>query len=77
VTLCFIDEVRQDMEDAVSHMKPWLSEDGSTFFGGWARMAQPIVDFNIVEVNIVVSKVILCLYSERLKLGAYVLLSYQ
>lgn len=52
--LCyFADEIRQDIEDAVSHMKPWLAENGSTYFGGWARMAQPIVDFNIVEVMLI------------------------
>lgn len=29
------------------------SEDGSCLFGGWARMAQPIVGFNVVEVRII------------------------
>ncbi|XP_071117060.1 RNA helicase aquarius-like [Haliotis cracherodii] len=43
-------EIRQDIEDAVSHMKPWRAEDGHCLFGGWARMAQPIVAFNVVEV---------------------------
>lgn len=43
-------EIRQDIEDAVTHMKPWRAEDGSTYFGGWARMAQPIVGLNVVEV---------------------------
>lgn len=27
------------------------SEDGGTMFGGWARMAQPIVSFTVVEVG--------------------------
>ncbi|CAI9740320.1 Hypothetical predicted protein [Octopus vulgaris] len=31
-------------------MKPWLAEDQSTMFGGWARMAQPITAFSVVEV---------------------------
>ncbi|KAG1657217.1 RNA helicase aquarius [Nymphon striatum] len=44
-------EIRQDIEDAVSRMKPWKSEDGGTIFGGWARMAQPIVSFTVVEVG--------------------------
>ncbi|CAC5409596.1 AQR [Mytilus coruscus] len=44
-------EIRQDIEDAISHMKPWQSEDGSCLFGGWARMAQPISEFNVVEVS--------------------------
>lgn len=26
------------------------SEDGSAYFGGWARMAQPITNFAVVEV---------------------------
>ncbi|CAH1791178.1 unnamed protein product [Owenia fusiformis] len=43
-------EIRQDIEDAVSRMKPWEAEDGSATFGGWARMAQPLVGFNVVEV---------------------------
>jgi hypothetical protein len=28
------------------------SEDGGCLFGGWARMAQPIVGFNVVEVSV-------------------------
>lgn len=43
-------EIRQDIEDALTHMKPWKAEDGHCMFGGWARMAQPIASFNIVEV---------------------------
>ncbi len=27
-------EIRQDIEDAVSRMKPWKAEDGSCYFGG-------------------------------------------
>ncbi|XP_029454885.1 RNA helicase aquarius isoform X2 [Rhinatrema bivittatum] len=43
-------EIRQDIEDGASRMKPWLSEYGGVVFGGWARMAQPIVSFSVVEV---------------------------
>lgn len=44
-------EIRQDIEDTVYRMKPWRAEDGSTtLFAGWARMAQPITGFNVVEV---------------------------
>ncbi|EDV21748.1 uncharacterized protein TRIADDRAFT_30088, partial [Trichoplax adhaerens] len=43
-------EIRGDIEDAVSRMKPWLTEDNMTQFSGWARMAQPIVAFTIIEV---------------------------
>ncbi|XP_076151695.1 RNA helicase aquarius isoform X1 [Alosa pseudoharengus] len=43
-------EIRQDIEDVVSRMKPWQSEYGGVVFGGWARMAQTIMSFSIVEV---------------------------
>uniref|UniRef100_A0A3Q3K443 Aquarius intron-binding spliceosomal factor n=1 Tax=Monopterus albus TaxID=43700 RepID=A0A3Q3K443_MONAL len=43
-------EIRQDIEDVVWRMKPWQSEYGGVVFGGWARMAQPITTFSIVEV---------------------------
>ncbi|KAF2905333.1 hypothetical protein ILUMI_00835 [Ignelater luminosus] len=43
-------EIRQDIEDAVSRLCPWQSEDGSVYWGGWARMAQPIISFAVVEV---------------------------
>ncbi|KAI9551525.1 hypothetical protein GHT06_021858 [Daphnia sinensis] len=44
-------EIRQDIEDSVFRMKPWKGEDGSVVFGGWARMAQPITAFSVVEVG--------------------------
>lgn len=43
-------EIRQDIEDAVSRMLPWKSEDGDVMFGGWARMALPIASMAVVEV---------------------------
>ncbi|XP_076834067.1 LOW QUALITY PROTEIN: RNA helicase aquarius [Brachyhypopomus gauderio] len=43
-------EIRQDIEDVVLRMKPWQSEYGGVVFGGWARMAQTLVSFSIVEV---------------------------
>ncbi|KAJ8670444.1 hypothetical protein QAD02_001703 [Eretmocerus hayati] len=43
-------EIRQDIEDAISRLSPWRAEDGGAYFGGWARMAQPIVHFAVVEV---------------------------
>lgn len=43
-------EIRQDIEDIVLRMKPWQSEYGGVVFGGWARMAQTIASFSIVEV---------------------------
>lgn len=44
-------EIRQDIEDAVSRMLPWRTEDGDVMFGGWARMALPIASFAVVEVS--------------------------
>nr|XP_019560772.2 RNA helicase aquarius-like [Aedes albopictus] len=44
-------EIRQDIEDAVSRMLPWQSEEGEVVFGGWARMALPIQSFAVVEVS--------------------------
>ncbi|XP_037896069.1 RNA helicase aquarius [Glossina fuscipes] len=43
-------EIRQDIEDSVSRMLPWLSEEEEVVFGGWARMALPIASFAVVEV---------------------------
>lgn len=45
-------QIRGDIEDAIFRMKPWRHETGQgCIFGGWARMALPIVTFGIVEVN--------------------------
>lgn len=44
-------EIRQDIEDAVSRMLPWQSEDGDIVYGGWARMALPVSSFAVVEVS--------------------------
>ena len=40
-------EIRGDVEDAVSRLKPWSADDGQVLFGGWARMALPITSFSI------------------------------
>ncbi|KAL5962818.1 RNA helicase aquariu [Taenia solium] len=44
-------EIRQDLEDALSRMRPWRGEHGQVVFDGWSRMALPIQAFNIVEVG--------------------------
>jgi len=44
-------EVRSDIEDAVSRMKPWKSEFNETVYNGWARMALPINNFSVMEVG--------------------------
>lgn len=46
----FADQIRQDVEDSVFRLKPWRAESGETLFHGWARMAQPVVGFAVVEV---------------------------
>jgi len=43
-------EIRQDIEDVVSRLKPWRAEDGSVVMQGWARMALSLNAFTIVEV---------------------------
>ena len=43
-------EIRGDIEDAISRLKPWTAEDNELIFGGWARMALPLQSFSIVEV---------------------------
>jgi len=43
-------EIRQDVEDIISRIRPWRAEDDSVIFNGWARMALPIQAFTIVEV---------------------------
>ncbi|CDS41037.1 intron binding protein aquarius [Echinococcus multilocularis] len=44
-------EIRQDLEDALSRMRPWSGEQGQVVFDGWSRMALPIQAFSIVEVG--------------------------
>jgi intron-binding protein aquarius len=55
-------EIRQDIEDSISRMKPWQNDatilndandqpHQQCIFGGWSRMAQPITNFTIVEVG--------------------------
>ncbi|XKL64533.1 hypothetical protein PGB90_004619 [Kerria lacca] len=43
-------EIRQDIEYSLMRLTPWKAEDGSAYFGSRTRMAQPIVNFTIVEV---------------------------
>ncbi|XP_073987602.1 RNA helicase aquarius [Rhodnius prolixus] len=44
-------EIKQDIEDGISRLSPWKNENGECYFGGWARMAQPIISFVVVEVT--------------------------
>lgn len=43
-------EIRQDIEDIVMRLNPWLTESNQVIFRGWARMAQPIANFAVCEV---------------------------
>ena len=43
-------EIRLEIEDQIARMKPWVGDDGSCVFGGWARMCLPIQNFSVVEV---------------------------
>nr|XP_039251484.1 RNA helicase aquarius-like [Styela clava] len=43
-------EIKSDIEDAVKRLQPYPTNDGSSSFGGWSRMALPIQAFNVVEV---------------------------
>lgn len=44
-------EIRGDIEDAVTRLKPFATDDGAVIFNGWARMALPITSFSIIEVT--------------------------
>ncbi|VDM99005.1 unnamed protein product, partial [Thelazia callipaeda] len=46
-------EIRQDIEDVLIRMKPWAHESNPNdiVWGGWARMALPLAEFQIVEVG--------------------------
>ncbi|UXI21280.1 cAMP-dependent protein kinase inhibitor beta-like [Sarcoptes scabiei] len=44
-------EIRQDIESAVAHLKPWKTETDDVMFGGWSRMAIPIESFQITSIG--------------------------
>ena len=44
-------EIRQDLVDAIKRVAPRQSLSGVVSFGGWARMALPIISFGIEEVT--------------------------
>lgn len=49
--LFFTDQIRQDIEDAIFRLQPWQAEDGACLFHGWARMAQPVHRFSVIQVS--------------------------
>lgn len=44
-------EIRSDLEDIIQRMSPEFTQDANTNFRGWARMAVPVLDFNLVEIG--------------------------
>eukprot|EP01041_Mallomonas_annulata_P008643 gene8643-17828_t len=44
-------EIREDLVDAIKRMGPRVGVANQVTFGGWARMASPIVSLNIDEVS--------------------------
>lgn len=44
-------EIRADIEDSISRLKPWTNVYNETLFDGWARMAVIINNFSIFEVG--------------------------
>jgi len=43
-------DIRQDIEDAISRLGARVSDSGHTAFTGWARMGSPILQFQLGEV---------------------------
>ncbi|KAK6115388.1 hypothetical protein DH2020_007657 [Rehmannia glutinosa] len=44
-------EIREDIQEAVPHLLPYINNEGETAFRGWSRMAVPIKEFKIREVK--------------------------
>ncbi|KAH9608634.1 hypothetical protein KSS87_011141 [Heliosperma pusillum] len=44
-------EIREDIQEAVPHLLPYINNEGETAFRGWSRMAVPIREFKITEVK--------------------------
>ncbi|CAN1813775.1 RNA helicase aquarius [Linum perenne] len=44
-------EIREDIQEAVPHLLPYINNDGDTAFRGWSRMAVPVRQFRISEVK--------------------------
>ena len=44
-------EIRLDIEDSLTRMKPRITPQGDVIFLGWARMAQKVQGFSVVEVG--------------------------
>ncbi|XP_074312287.1 uncharacterized protein LOC141647837 [Silene latifolia] len=44
-------EIREDIQEAVPHLLPYINSEGETAFRGWSRMAVPIREFKITEIK--------------------------
>ncbi|XP_072992424.1 uncharacterized protein [Typha latifolia] len=44
-------EIREDIQEAIPHLLPYINNEGETAFRGWSRMAVPIKQFKINEVK--------------------------
>ncbi|CAL1411701.1 unnamed protein product [Linum trigynum] len=44
-------EIREDIQEAVPHLLPYINNEGDTAFRGWSRMAVPIREFRISAVK--------------------------
>ncbi|KAI3936782.1 hypothetical protein MKW92_043376 [Papaver armeniacum] len=44
-------EIREDIQEAIPHLLPYINVEGETAFRGWSRMGVPIKEFKIKEVQ--------------------------
>ena len=44
-------EIRMDMEEHLPRLQPYVGENDEVKFSGWSRMAQPVSNFELVEVR--------------------------
>ncbi|CAL1394512.1 unnamed protein product [Linum trigynum] len=44
-------EIREDIQEAVPHLLPYINNEGDTAFRGWSRMAVPVRGFRISAVK--------------------------
>ncbi|KAI3845892.1 hypothetical protein MKX03_024501 [Papaver bracteatum] len=44
-------EIREDIQEAIPHLLPYVNVDGETAFRGWSRMGVPIKEFKVKEVQ--------------------------
>ena len=44
-------EIREELEDVITRLKPWQTEGNEVNFGGWARFGMPITKFTRFEIT--------------------------